>query len=116
MPQPSPSPLRSTGSSLSSASHEMRTGPRLFDRHRSTQTDVEGRQPLLPIEHGRDALVVNFSKLRAMRRVSLMIVQYEVIELELTASGCFHFPEQEGAERISLHNTVEQSFDLFGLP
>src|SRR4051812_28696768 len=27
MPQPSPSPLRSTGSSLSSASHEMRTGP-----------------------------------------------------------------------------------------
>src|SRR3954470_15885933 len=30
MPQPSPSPLRSTGSSLSSASHEMRTGPKMI--------------------------------------------------------------------------------------
>jgi hypothetical protein len=45
-----------------------------------------------------------------------MVVLNKAVELELGALLRLHLPEQKGPEGISLHEAVEQSANLIGLP
>ena len=51
-----------------------------------------------------------------MRIVFLMVVPDEVVPFEVSTYFRSYTPEQEGSERISLHEAVEKLADLVRLP
>ena len=51
-----------------------------------------------------------------MSIIPFVVVEHEVIELVLLDALAPNHPEQERAYRISLHQTVEETFDLLGPP
>jgi hypothetical protein len=70
----------------------------------------------LPVENGGDGLVREGSELWAMRVVSLVIILHEAVKLEFAAACRLDFPEEECAERIALHQAIEQLGDLLRRP
>jgi hypothetical protein len=70
----------------------------------------------LSVEHGRDRLIVKRGQLGAVSRVTLVVIEHEIVKFALAARCRFDFPEQESTERITLHQAVEQTPDLLRLP
>ena len=71
-------------------------------------TDVQSGQSLLSVKYGGKLGVVEDWKLRAMGIVSLVVVAHEPVELVLAAVGLIDLPIQGLAERVALHQAVQQ--------
>ena len=71
---------------------------------------------MLSVEYGRQLLVRQRAKLRAVGIVPRVVVEDEVVELELAAVLGTNLPVQERPEGIALHQAVEQSANLLRAP
>jgi hypothetical protein len=56
------------------------------------------------------------SELRAVSGIALVVVEDKVVEFEFAAGLGLDLPEQKCAKGITLHEAIEQPFDLLRLP
>jgi hypothetical protein len=82
----------------------------------ASQTNIESGQPLLAVKNARDFPFLNSVEALQVTSAALMIVGDKFVEDVFATMLAIDLPEEERADRIALHQTIEQPYDLIGSP
>ena len=80
------------------------------------ETDVQTREPLLTVEHGRNRPVPGGLGFGVVNPVPFVVIPQELVELELVSPLLLDLPEEKRPNRVVFHEGIEEPDDLLRLP